>query len=594
MTEPHSFQVNLRGVIELLSGHLYSGPQVYLRELVQNAADAIAAHELNNHKVEGNIDFQLCPGSTPTLIVTDNGVGLTTAEVHQFLATIGMSSKRGAAQRDTFIGQFGIGLLSAFMVSDEIVLITKSVVNDAPAVKWTGRSDGTYVVEELDSDLQSGSQVFLRCKPGCSDFFDPTFVESTLSKYAKYLHTPIWFDDGNDRRQINRTPPWAIDDDSESEESESSSTGYLATIPLKHPEGRFSGVAKVLPVGMNTPSRSGDEVYLKGMLVSDRVDNLLPEWAFFVKCVVNVTELRPTASRESFHDDELLAETRADLGATLRKWLIDVSQEEPELLEKLVAIHHLPLKALAAGDDEFFELFADWLPFETTLGRLTIAEIKRHSCQIRYTHSLDQFRQIAGVANAQDICLINGGYVYDTELMQQFAKFFPEFEVQEINASEIADSFSSLNPQQEKLAQPFLELAQETLAAFRCRPVIRCFEPSELPTIYTTDPQADFLRLLEGGKHEANELFQGLFEDLERIVDHSALPQLCFNFNNALISRLIELDDSEVVSRAIEMLYLQSLLMGHYPLKPEEIKLINSGLLGFIELSVLGRSGRGQ
>ena len=125
-----AFQVNLSGIIELLSHHLYSGPQVYLRELLQNAVDAIQARRQLEPALVGEITVELVrDGSGPaTLVFEDNGIGLTEEEVHTFLSTIGLSSKSEdlAKRRGDFIGQFGIGLLAGFMVTDEIVLITRS------------------------------------------------------------------------------------------------------------------------------------------------------------------------------------------------------------------------------------------------------------------------------------------------------------------------------------------------------------------------------------------------------------------------------------------------------------------------------------
>ena len=121
MTMEHKFQVNLRGVIDLLSDNLYSGPQVYLRELLQNAVDAVVARRKVDSSHTGSITMELTQSNgknPPTLMVQDDGVGLTEEEIHQFLATIGQSSKRESLDRSDFIGQFGIGLLSGFVVSE--------------------------------------------------------------------------------------------------------------------------------------------------------------------------------------------------------------------------------------------------------------------------------------------------------------------------------------------------------------------------------------------------------------------------------------------------------------------------------------------
>jgi molecular chaperone HtpG len=118
-----SFQVDLRGVVDLLSRHLYSGPRVYVRELLQNATDAVTARRALDVDAPARVRFRGTDGGG--LEVTDTGVGLTPDEARELLATVGRSSKRDlelGGGRTEFLGQFGIGLLSAFTVSDRIEL----------------------------------------------------------------------------------------------------------------------------------------------------------------------------------------------------------------------------------------------------------------------------------------------------------------------------------------------------------------------------------------------------------------------------------------------------------------------------------------
>src|SRR3954454_12436159 len=140
----NTFQVDLRGIVDLLSHHLYASPRVYVRELLQNAVDAItAAGDVAGGRVA--IESTEVTGDG-TIRVSDNGIGLTEAQVHDLLATIGRSSKRDELgfARHEFLGQFGIGLLSCFLVADEIRVRTRS--GDAPTVLWTGYADGRYAV----------------------------------------------------------------------------------------------------------------------------------------------------------------------------------------------------------------------------------------------------------------------------------------------------------------------------------------------------------------------------------------------------------------------------------------------------------------
>ena len=102
-----------------------------------------------------------------------------------------------------------------------------------------------------------------------------------------------------------------------------------------------------MPASPSLATKRTHRVYLKHMLLSETAENLVPEWAFFVKCVVNANDLRPTASRESFYEDEKLAATRQALGNCLRDYLVKMARRSPERLRRLIALHHLSIKALA-------------------------------------------------------------------------------------------------------------------------------------------------------------------------------------------------------------------------------------------------------
>ena len=143
-----TFHVDLRGVVDLLSHHLYSSPRVYLRELLQNAVDAITERT----EEDAGAPRRVCvvPADVSPdgrLHVEDTGVGLDEDGIRAVLATIGASTKRDALglARESFLGQFGIGLLSCFLVTDEITVTTRRAGSD-DTWQWVGRDDGTYAV----------------------------------------------------------------------------------------------------------------------------------------------------------------------------------------------------------------------------------------------------------------------------------------------------------------------------------------------------------------------------------------------------------------------------------------------------------------
>ena len=322
-----SFRVDLRGLVDLLSQHLYASPRVYVRELLQNAVDAITA--ARGVGGDGGMVLIEPPEVTGdgTLRISDDGVGLTEAQVHEFLATIGRSSKRDELgfARHEFLGQFGIGLLSCFMVADEIRVITRS--GASPTVVWTGRSDGSYEVAPAGIEQQRqapGTTVTLVPRPDCAHWLADSTVRELAGSFGAFLPVRVAV---GEQEVTGAVAPWERADG----EGEAGRRRRLAefcreefgfepfdVVDLDVAEAGLRGVAFVLPMPVNPSVASTHRVFLKQMLLSTTVEGLVPEWAFFVRCVVDTALLRPTASREALYEDDLLDETRIALGEQLR------------------------------------------------------------------------------------------------------------------------------------------------------------------------------------------------------------------------------------------------------------------------------------
>lgn len=306
--DTYRFQVNLSGMINILSNHLYSSPKVFLRELLQNGIDAITARQAYSPAgYEGKIHVEVSGTSTgATLLVEDNGIGLDEAEIHEFLAMIGQSSKRGEdflSTNTSFIGRFGIGLLSCFMVSDDIVMVTQSA-KGGPALEWRGKPDGTYTIRKLEGEHAPGTKVFLRCKEGSEAYFEESNLQEGLFHYGALLPYPIQLVSDRNTRLINPlTPPWVKDpqlarkhrDEVLSFGKQVLGESFRDFIPLHTASGRTGGIAFILPHAVNLNAKRNHRVYLKHMLVSEAASNILPDWAFFVKCLIWTDE--PAAHR---------------------------------------------------------------------------------------------------------------------------------------------------------------------------------------------------------------------------------------------------------------------------------------------------------
>ena len=586
----HAFQVDLRGIVDLLSHHLYASPRVYVRELLQNAVDAITARRAVEPHAPGRVHIE--PADHGVLRVHDTGIGLTEEQVHDLLATIGRSSKRDELgfARHEFLGQFGIGLLSCFLVADEIHVLTRA--GDAPTVRWVGYGDGRYTVEQArDARAEPGTTVTLVARPGEEHWLATKTVTDLARHYGSLL--PIEVRVG-DAYVTGDGPPWAGPGGSTRRArlfgyaQEALGFDPFDVIDLAVPEAGLTGAAFVLPYPANPAARTAHRVYLKRMLLADSAEGLLPDWAFFARCVVDTSELRPTASREALYEDGLLEETREALGGQLREWLVRLAATDPARLDEFLNVHHLGVKALALHDDEMLRLVDRWWPVETNLGRLTLSEFRaRQGGTVRYCASIDEFRQLAAVAAAQGLGVVNGGYTYDSEIIERLPGVDPTVLVDRLDPSDLTTRFDTLPPEVELRLRPFLAVAQRALDRMDCEVVVRAYEPAGLPALYLVDRTATFQRQLRETRERADEVWAGVLAAFEA-AEADSRPQLVLNHHNALVRRIAALDDPELQRLAVEALYGQALLLGHHPLRPADSALLNRSFFGLLDNAIPG------
>lgn len=596
------FQVNLRAIIEILSSHLYSGPQVFVREMLQNSVDAIRARRLIDKTLDGKVDFELSAADgVPTLIVEDNGVGLTLEEVHNFVATIGSSSKREdlAGKRAEYIGQFGIGLLSCFIVSEEIVLVTCSVKPGSKPVEWRGRADGTYTVRELESTVSPGTKVYLRCAPGKEKFFEFETLLSYASNYGSLLPFTITLSGEGRTEVVNVAPPWRSTHLNEREKNaaymEYGTTiledKFFDYIPLSDEHGDFEGAAYILPYTPNPAARKNNRVYLKDMLISAEADNLLPEWAFFVKCVVNTKTLCPTASREALVNDASLEAIRDGIGSQLKDYVVRLANFDRNKLQRFLAIHALTIKQLSIFDDEFLLLFIDHLQFQTSLGELTLPECRKRSSEISYVADVDEFKQVADIASAQGICVINGGYVFNQELLERFSALRPAQAVPPISVNRFVQQLADVDLKKREAYFELLRTSDKLLQRFHVRTDLRQFEPATLPVLFVASRDSLFRRSAEQAVETTDAMWGGIVGNILDGAVSDEYPSLCFNAANSFVQRLAAKArtlDAAKLKQVIEVLYLQSLLLGRRPLSQAELAVLNEGISSLMD-GAIGR-----
>ncbi|MBP5244604.1 MAG: molecular chaperone HtpG, partial [Succinivibrio sp.] len=202
----HGFQTQVTKLLDLLANSLYSNKEVFLRELISNASDAIdKLHfmSLTNQdliKDDPNFKIQIRPDKdAKTLTITDNGIGMTLDEANSHLGTIAesgteafMKNLTGDAKRDSqLIGQFGVGFYSSFIVAKKVTVITRSVnASEDEGVKWESEGNGTFTSENIKVPFR-GTQIILSLKDDETEFTDTWKLRECITKYSDHISTPV-------------------------------------------------------------------------------------------------------------------------------------------------------------------------------------------------------------------------------------------------------------------------------------------------------------------------------------------------------------------------------------------------------------------
>ncbi|MGK3950269.1 HSP90 family protein [Microbacterium sp. K2] len=586
------FQVDLRGVVDLLSRHIYSSPRVYLRELLQNARDAITARrEVDGEG--GSIRITALTDASGEFVLRDDGVGLNAAEVGDLLATVGRSSKRDIFDlpRSDYLGQFGIGLLSCFMVADSIVIRSRSA-RGGSAVEWTGSADGTFRVVEIDDDLPIGTSVHLKPRFDADELLRPAAVRELAATFAEFLPVRVTLESASGDIDITRRAPFldAVDDIDGAVQYGRDLLGAtpLDAIELHEPATGTRGLAYVLPYAPPPGARQATRMYLGRMLLGERVDDVLPEWAFFVRAVVDSTGLAPTASRESLVDDAALERVREQLGAGIRRWVLELGLREPHRLAQFVAVHEVGLKSLVRHDDELAQFITRWLTLETTHGTMRIGDLVERYPHVRFAQSVDEFRQVAGISPGSEV-LVNGGYLYDAELVRLLPGLYPHVTIELVDVAGELDRLDPPPLDDRDAAMALEERAGGVLTASGCSVTVRSIDQPELAALYVADPEV--LRRIDRGRTKGitGSLWGGVLDRIDSTVsarrDDDLSARLCLNWSNRVVRALVRVQDDAVFARTVQLLYIQALLAGHHPLSDSDRALMTTALSDLVSLS---------
>jgi molecular chaperone HtpG len=371
------FQTEVQQLLDLVIHSLYSNRDIFLRELISNASDAIDKVRFDAHSdeslLEGNSDWKikLIPNKDAgTLTICDNGIGMNQAEVEENIGTIARSGTKAFMQalkdkassdNPELIGQFGVGFYASFMVADRVTMETRKGGSNETGCRWESAGDGTYTVEECNRDKR-GTEIVLHLKEEFKSYLDEWKIRSIVKKYSDYIQYPVTMDitrsevpkgvDGkeiegageietteeqtiNSMKAIWARPKSDVSEEEYNEFYKHVSHDFEAPFRTIHFSAEGTSEFKALlylpakkPFDMFMVDRKkGLQLYVKRVFITDKCEELVPDYLRFVKGVVDSSDLPLNVSREILQEDVQIKRIQKGIVSKILSTLAEVKEK---------------------------------------------------------------------------------------------------------------------------------------------------------------------------------------------------------------------------------------------------------------------------
>jgi molecular chaperone HtpG len=350
------FKAETKQLLNILIHSLYTEREIFLRELISNASDALARldfvmltdRDVLDPEVQPEIRVQIDKGEG-LLIIEDTGVGMTAEELTDNLGTIARSGAKAFveaakdSERDLadIIGQFGVGFYSAFMVADWIRVISRSYQPDAEAAAWLASGEDTYILEEAERERR-GTEVQIKIKEDAGEFLEESRLRQVIKRHSDFIHYPIYLGEGEE--PVNRQTALWRQSSREVEEAAYQEFYKQLTLDFTDPLAHTHMVADA-PAQMyallyapqdpknlvfSPRKEPGLKLYARKVLIQEFCTDLLPPYLNFIQGVVDSEDLPLNVSRESVQSNRIMALLERLVTGKALEMLEDLGKNEPE------------------------------------------------------------------------------------------------------------------------------------------------------------------------------------------------------------------------------------------------------------------------
>ncbi|XP_025084764.1 heat shock protein 75 kDa, mitochondrial-like [Pomacea canaliculata] len=356
-TDKHEFQAETRKLLDIVAKSLYSDKEVFIRELISNASDAL--ERLRYLQLKGEIagdekttlEIHIATDDVKkTFTIQDTGIGLTRNELIDNLGTIAKSGSKAFLEHlkeesagdvgRTLIGQFGVGFYSTFMVGDTVEVYTRSYHANSPGLKWTSDGSGTYEVSEADG-VQRGTKIVVHLKGDCYDFAKEDVISGVVKRYSNFVGVPIYL---NGHRVNILQALWMTDPRDVTETMHEEFYRFIANAydkPRYHFHYKTDAPLNIRALfyvpeykptlfDMSRETDSGLTLYSRRVMIMAKANNILPKWMRFIRGVVDSEDIPLNLSRELLQESALIRKLREVLTNRVLRFFADQAKKEPE------------------------------------------------------------------------------------------------------------------------------------------------------------------------------------------------------------------------------------------------------------------------
>ncbi len=597
-----NISVNSENIFPIIKKWLYSDKDIFLRELVSNASDAITKlkklSSLGEAKgIEDDFKIEvILDKDNGTLSVSDNGIGMTKDEVIKYITEIAFSGAtdfiekyKDDDKKDEIIGHFGLGFYSAFMPSDTVTIETLSYKENEKAVKWTSDGSMEYEIED-GTKLERGTLITLKISEDSKEFLDEMLVRATLNKYCSFLPYPIFLtvlpknEEETEQTPVNDTNPLWTKKPSEVKDEEYldfyRKTFLDFTPPLfwihlniDYPFN-LKGILYFPKINHEFAAQEGRiKLYNNQVFVADNVKEVIPEFLMLLKGAIDCPDLPLNVSRSFLQNDGYVKKISSHITKKVADKLGDLYKKDRENFEKYWDDINIFIKYGCMRDEKFYDKVKNYILYKDLDGKYqTIADLKGEddNKDIYYVTDENLQSQYINMLKNQGENAVMMPSVMDTHFMS-----FMESKEVSVKFKRIDSAFSdALLDENNSGSDEVVELFKNTLKKDELKFEAKALKSDDLPAILLVSEES---RRMKEMYRSYGQQFMGMSD-----MFHEEYT-LIINLNNAVIKKLPELD-IEKQELLIGQIYALATLCNK-PLTPDELTDFvsrNNKILGMI------------